>query len=200
MGLMLRMALTGGIASGKSFVADELEGLGAVIIDSDHLAREAVAPGTEGLAAVVERFGPGMLRPDGTLDRPALGGIIFGDATARADLNAIVHPRVRRLAEEREQRSSAEPVVVHVIPLLVEAGLVTGFEHVMVVDVPEEAQLTRLHSRDGLDVEEAQARLDAQATRAQRLEVATWVIDNSGSPDETRAQVRVWWQENVVNS
>lgn len=194
------MALTGGIASGKSFVADELDTLGAIIIDSDVLAREAVEPGSDGLAEVVERFGPGVLRADGALDRPGLGRIVFHDDAARADLNAIVHPRVRRLAEEREQRSPADSVVVHVIPLLVEAGLAKGFGHIMLVDVPEEEQLTRLRDRDGLDVEDAQARLDAQATRAERLAVATWVIDNSGSPDDTRAQIHAWWRENVVNS
>lgn len=194
------MALTGGIASGKSFVADELESLGAIVIDSDVLAREAVEPGTDGLAEVVERFGQGVLRADRTLDRPALGRIIFHDAAARADLNAIVHPRVRRLAEEREQRSPADSVVVHVIPLLVEAGLVEKFGRIMLVDVPEEEQLTRLRDRDGLDVEDAQARLDAQATRADRLAVATWVIDNSESPEDTRAQIRAWWRENVVSS
>lgn len=194
------MALTGGIASGKSFVADELESLGAIVIDSDVLAREVVEPGTDGLAEVVERFGQGVLRADGTLDRPALGRIIFHDAAARADLNAIVHPRVRRLAEEREQRSPADSVVVHVVPLLVEAGLVERFGRIMLVDVPEEEQLTRLRDRDGLDVEDAQARLDAQATRADRLAVATWVIDNSGFPEDTRAQIRAWWRENVVSS
>lgn len=194
------MALTGGIASGKSFVADELESLGAIVIDSDVLAREVVEPGTDGLAEVVERFGQGVLRADGTLDRPALGRIIFHDAAARADLNAIVHPRVRRLAEEREQRSPADSVVVHVVPLLVEAGLVERFGRIMLVDVPEEEQLTRLRDRDGLDVEDAQARLDAQATRADRLAVATWVIDNSESPEDTRAQIRAWWRENIVSS
>lgn len=200
MGAMLRMALTGGIASGKSFVADELDALGAIVIDSDVLAREAVEPGSDGLAAVVERFGHDVLTPQGALDRPALGRIVFHDGAARADLNAIVHPRVRRLAEEREQRSPTDSVVVHVIPLLVEAGLAEGFERIMVVDVPEDQQLSRLLSRDGLDLEAAQARLDAQATRAERLEVATWVIDNSSSREDTRAQVRAWWRDNVVTS
>lgn len=196
----MRMALTGGIASGKSFVADELDALGAIVIDSDVLAREAVEPGSDGLAAVVERFGHDVLTPQGALDRPALGRIVFHDGAARADLNAIVHPRVRRLAEEREQRSPTDSVVVHVIPLLVEAGLAEGFERIMVVDVPEDQQLSRLLSRDGLDLEAAQARLDAQATRAERLEVATWVIDNSSSREDTRAQVRAWWRDNVVTS
>lgn len=192
---MLRMALTGGIASGKTFVADKLASLGAVIIDADLLAREVVEPGTPGLAAVVARFGEAVLRPDGTLDRPALAKIIFADAEAREGLNAITHPRVRELAQQREAEAAPGSVVVHVIPLLVEADLVGGFEHIMVVDVPREVQLKRLQSRDGMDAEAAEARLRAQAGRAERLGVATWVIDNSGAAVDTHSQIQDWWAE-----
>lgn len=191
---MMRMALTGGIASGKTFVADELASLGATIIDSDLLAREVVEPGTEGLAAVVERFGRAILRRDGGLDRPALGRVVFSDEAARADLNAIIHPRVRRLADERDA-AAPRGVVVHVIPLLLEAGLVDGFTHIMVVDVPETMQLARLQERDGVDEQQAAARIDAQASRGERLAVADWVIDNSGTPEATRQQIRDWWRE-----
>lgn len=190
---MRRIALTGGIASGKSFVADELRRLGATVIDSDLLAREVVEPGTDGLAAVLDRFGPAVITPDGRLDRSALGRVVFDDDDARADLNAIIHPRVRRLAEERERSASPDAVVVHVIPLLVEAGLVGGFENVMVVDVPAEVQLERLRGRDGMDAAQATARLRAQASREERLAVATWVIDNTGTREQTLEKIRAWW-------
>lgn len=191
---MRRIALTGGIASGKSFVADELRRLGATVIDSDLLAREVVEPGTDGLAAVLDRFGPAVITPDGRLDRSALGQVVFDDDNARADLNAIIHPRVRRLAEERERSASPDAVVVHVIPLLVEAGLVGGFENVMVVDVPAEVQLERLRERDGMDAAQATARLRAQASREERLAVATWVIDNTGTQEQTLEKIRAWWR------
>lgn len=188
----MRIALTGGIASGKTFVARDLERHGATLIDADVLAREVVEPGTDGLAAIVERFGEGILHDDGTLDRPALGRIVFFDESARRDLNAIVHPRVRARAAEVESSARSDDLIVHVIPLLVEAGLVDDFDHVMVVDVPESTQLARLQERDGLSLAEAQARLDAQATRAERRAVATWVIDNSGSREETRDHIAEW--------
>lgn len=147
------IALTGGIGSGKSTVADLLAANGAVIIDSDVLAREVVEPGTDGLAAVVERFGDGVLTEDGSLDRPALGRLVFADDGARADLNAIVHPRVR--ARARELRAAAlasdpDAVVIDVIPLLVETGLADRFDVVIVVDVPVAAQVERVMARNGL--------------------------------------------------
>jgi dephospho-CoA kinase len=186
---MPRIALTGGIASGKSTVADMLEERGAVIIDSDVLAREVVEPGTPGLQAIVERFGAGVLTPEGALDRPALGTIVFGDNVARADLNAIVHPLVRARAEALEASAPGGTLVVQVIPLLVEAGLVDGFDVVAVVDVPEEEQLERLMRRNGFSRVEAQSRLRAQASRSERLAVADFVIDNSGPLRETEDQV-----------
>jgi dephospho-CoA kinase len=187
------VALTGGIASGKSFVADELSRRGAVVIDADLLAREVVEPGTPGLAAVVERFGAGVLGPDGTLDRPKLGEVIFADDAARADLNAIVHPLVRAAAEEVEDEVADDAVVVHVIPLLVEAGLVDGFDRVVVVDLPLEEQILRLMARNGVTRAQAEARVRAQATRDERLAVADRVVDNSGGPDATVSQVDEIW-------
>nr|WP_297105598.1 dephospho-CoA kinase [Tessaracoccus sp.] len=187
-----RVALTGGIASGKSFVADELARRGAVIIDADLLAREVVEPGTPGLAAVVARFGEDVLKADGTLDRPKLGEVIFADDAARADLNAIVHPRVRARAQEMEDEV-ADGVVVHVIPLLVEAGLVDGFDTVLVVDLPVEEQIVRLMARNGVTRAQAEARVRAQATREERLHVADRVVDNSGDPASTVAQIDEIW-------
>ena len=190
---MSRIALTGGIASGKSAVADLLAAKGAVLVDSDVLAREVVAPGTPGLAAVVHRFGEGILRPDGALDRPALGAIVFADPDARADLEAITHPRIRARAGELRAEAPAGAVVIDVIPLLVEGDLSGRFDEVIVVDVPEEVQIERLRRRDGFTRDEAMARLAAQASREDRLAVADHVIDNSGDTDALAAQVdRLW--------
>ena len=186
------IALTGGIASGKSFVADELTERGAVIVDADLLAREVVEPGTPGLAAIVARFGEDILGPGGALDRPKLAEVIFADAAARADLNAIVHPLVRARAEEIEE-GVADGVVVHVIPLLVEAGLVDGFDRVIVVDLPVEDQIRRLMARNGVTREQAEARVRAQATREERLAVADRIVDNAGDPAATVAQVDEIW-------
>lgn len=191
-----RIALTGGIASGKSAVAELLAGHGAVVVDADVLAREVVEPGTPGLAGVVDRFGPGVLRADGTLDRGALAAIVFADAAARADLNAIVHPRVRALAAQRRAAALASDpgaVVVEVIPLLVETGQAGSFDRVVVVDVPPEVQLARLAERDGLSGAEAHSRLAAQASRAERLAVADHVVRNTGTrADLARAVDRLW--------
>ena len=186
---MTRIALTGGIASGKSTVADMFAALGAVIIDSDVLAREVVEPGTTGLGAVVERFGRGVLAKDGALDRARLGAIVFEDAEARADLNAIVHPLVRARRAELVAAAGKAELVLSVIPLLVETGMQHEFEAVVVVDVPVETQLERLMARNGYDEAEAWRRIHAQATREERLAVATHVIDNAGSTDNTRRQV-----------
>lgn len=187
--------LTGGIASGKSSVAAILERLGAVIVDSDVLAREVVEPGTKGLAAIVRRFGEGVLLPDGGLDRAALGGIVFADAQARADLNGIVHPLVRRRAQERVAAAPADAIVVQVIPLLVETGLQDAFDGVIVVDVPEDVQLARLTARDAMSEDEARRRIAAQASREARLASARWVIDNSGGTGRTAKQVKSLWDD-----
>lgn len=187
------IGLTGGIASGKSAVADLLAEHGAVIIDSDRLAREVVEPGTPGLAAVVARFGTGVLAADGALNRAALGRIVFEDPSARADLEAVVHPLVRARAAELAASAPADSVVVEVIPLLVETGQAGRFDHVVVVDVDPAVQLARLQARDGFSAAEAAARVAAQASRERRLAAADVVIDNSGSPADLAAAVdRLW--------
>ena len=185
---MLRVGLTGGIASGKSLVADELARYGAVVIDADVLAREVVEPGTPGLAAIEERFGADVLR-DGRLDRAALGKIIFSDPEARRDLERIVHPAVRARAAELEQAASDDATVIHVIPLLVETGQQDGFDVVVVVDVDQETQVRRLLDRNGLTPDEARARIAAQAGREARLAAADHVLHNDGSVTQLRDQI-----------
>ncbi|QGN31945.1 dephospho-CoA kinase [Microlunatus sp. Gsoil 973] len=184
-----RIGLTGGIASGKTTVGQILADCGAVIIDSDLLAREAVEPGTDGLAQIVRRFGDRVIS-DGRLDRAELGRIIFADARARRDLEAIIHPAVRRRAAELETAAGPDAVVVQMIPLLVETGQQDRFDAVIVVDVPEHLQRERLMARNRLSAEEADARIAAQATRDQRNAAATVVIDNS-SPDREDLRQRV---------
>lgn len=191
---MLRIGLTGGIGSGKSAVADLLTGHGAVIIDADLLAREAVEPGTPGLAQIVDEFGPGVLTAQGALDRTALGEIVFSDPEARARLNAIVHPRVRELAAVAERAAASDAIVVHVIPLLVETGQQELFDLIVVVDVDPDTQLRRVMQRDGMDEAQALARIAAQSSREQRLAAADLVIDNSGSPKELTAHVTALWE------
>lgn len=189
------VALTGGIASGKTTVANLLAEHGALLIDSDQLAREVVEPGTPGLAQVVTRFGEQVLTQTGRLDRQALGEIVFADAAARADLNAIIHPLVRRRRAELIAQAAAGRIVVSVIPLLVETGLVDQFDAVVVVDVPSQTQVARLVRRNDISPEQAQARLDAQASRAERLAAADWVVTNSGSRAELEAQVERLWSQ-----
>ena len=189
----MRVGLTGGIASGKSLVAEELTALGAVVIDADVLAREVVEPGTGGLAAVVKRFGESVLR-EGRLDRVRLGQVVFADREARRDLERIVHPAVRARAAELEQAAPPDAVVVHVIPLLVETGQQDRFDIVVVVDVDPETQLARLTARDGLNAAEGEARLAAQASREQRLAAADIVIDNRGSVTDLKAQIGLLWR------
>ena len=188
-----RIGLTGGIASGKSAVAELLRAKGAVIVDADVLAREVVEPGTPALAAIVDRFGRGVLLPDGRLDRARLGQLVFSDADARADLNAIVHPAVRRRAAELEADAPAGSVVVHAIPLLVETGQAASFDMVVVVDADPTIQVDRLRARNGLSRADAEARLAAQASREERLRAADVVIDNSGTRDALEAQVDELW-------
>ncbi|MDR7385474.1 dephospho-CoA kinase [Promicromonospora iranensis] len=194
---MFRIGLTGGIAAGKSVATARLAELGAVVIDHDLLAREAVAPGTVGLAAIVEAFGDVVLLPDGSLDRPGLGALVFADDAARSRLNDIVHPEVRRLSAEREaMAAAADPtaVVVHDIPLLVETGLAERFHLLVVVHTPAEQRVRRLVEGRGLSEEAARSRLDAQATDDERLAAADFTLDGSGSEDDLRAQVDTLWQ------
>lgn len=190
-----RVGLTGGIASGKSAVADLLAGHGAVIVDADLLAREVVEPGTPGHAAVVARFGDRVLAPDGGLDRAALGEIVFADNRARSDLEAIIHPAVRRRAAELEALAPAGSVVVHVIPLLVETGQAGLFDTVVVVDCEPEVQISRLMARSGLGREQALARLGAQASRLERLAAADIVLQNEGSLADLAEAVAGAWAE-----
>ncbi len=180
---MLRVGLTGGIASGKSTVANELARRGAVIIDADDLAREVVEPGTPELAAIVRRFGGGVLA-DGRLDRAALAKIVFADPRARRDLEEIIHPAVRRRAAELEAALPHTAVIVHVIPLLVETGQQSDFDLCVVVDVDHETQLARLMARGPMSREEAESRIAAQATREQRLTAADIVVNNVGTIGE----------------
>lgn len=169
---MRKIGLTGGIGAGKSAVARLLVAHGAVLIDSDRIAREVVAPGTPGLAAVVAEFGPGVLGPDGALDRPALGAVVFADPERLAALNAIVHPLVRARSAELEAAADPDAVVVHDVPLLAENGLQGLFDQVVVVDADEQVRLARLVELRGMAEEEARARMAAQATREQRLAVS----------------------------
>lgn len=191
---MPRVGLTGGIGSGKSAAAALLAGHGAVIVDADLLARQAVVPGSQGLAEIVDQFGASVLTDSGELDRAALGEIVFADPEARARLNAIVHPRVRELAAQAEQAAGPEAVVVHVIPLLVETGQQEAFDLVVVVDVDPDRQVRRVGRRDGLSAAQVEARMAAQASREQRLAAADVVLDNNGSPEELAAQVAELWE------
>ncbi len=195
----IRLGLTGGIASGKTLAADELAKLGATVIDSDVLARQVVEPGTPGLADVVERFGDAVLLKDATLDRARLGEVVFGDSVARADLNAIIHPRVRAAAARLEETAPTGTVVVHVIPLLVETGQQGSFDAVLVVDVPVELQAERLMQRNALTRQQSHARIDAQASREDRLAAADWVIDNSSAPDSTIRALRDLWHGPIAH-
>jgi len=185
----MRVGLTGGAASGKSTVAGVLRDLGAVVVDADVLAREVVAPGTPGLAAVVAALGPEVLGPDGGLDRPAVGRLVFADEAARRRLEAVVHPLVRARAAELEAEAGPDALVVHDIPLLVETGQQGTFDAVLVVDVPVETQVERMVRERAMSEDDARARVAAQATREQRLAAATHVIDNTGTRDDLRARV-----------
>lgn len=188
---MLQTALTGGIASGKSYCRARFESLGIPTLDADRLARLAVAPGSPGLGAVVERFGRSLLREDGTLDRAALADIIFADRTARADLEAIVHPDVyRRIREWFAKLPPATPVAIADIPLLFETGHQHDFDRVIVCACSADEQLRRLVARDGLSEPEARARLAAQWPIEEKADRADYVIRTDGTFGETDAQVR----------
>lgn len=196
---MLLLALTGGIASGKSVVASRLAELGAVHVDADRLAREVVEPGTPGLAAIAREFGVGMIAADGSLDRAALGAVVFSDPARLARLNAITHPEVRRLARRRfEAAAAADPdaVVVYDVPLFIEAGRAAeeAFDLVVVTDAPASVRLDRMVRLRGMTLEDAEQRLAAQASDAERLAVADAVIDTGGSLERTRDQVDILWR------
>jgi dephospho-CoA kinase len=192
---MLRAALTGGIATGKSFCLDRFAELGAATIDADAQAREAVAPGTPGLAAIVSRFGAGVLRPDGSLDRPALARIIFNDRAARADLEAIVHPEVyRRISEWFANLPLGTRVAIADIPLLFETGHEHEFERVIVAACDPDEQVRRVMARDGLTLGDARARVAAQWPIDEKARRADFVIRTDASHAESAARVREVFQ------
>lgn len=195
---MLRVGLTGGIGAGKSTVASELAGQGAVVVDSDKIAREVVEPGTDGLAAVVEAFGEDVLDADGRLDRPALGRIVFGDDEARATLNGILHPRIGARTAELVADAPDDTVLVHDVPLLVENGMGAAFALVIVVDAPEDVRVERLGETRGMSADDARSRIRAQATTEARRAAADVWIDNVGSEDDVRARVRELWAQRLV--
>lgn len=195
---MLKVGLTGGIGAGKSEVSRLLVERGAVLVDADRIAREVVAPGTEGLAAVVAEFGADVLDSDGALDRPKLGAIVFADPARLAALNAIVHPLVGARSAELERAAAdaaGDTVVVHDVPLLTENGLAPLYDVVVVVDASPETQLDRLVGLRGMTVDDARARMAAQATREQRLEIADLVVDNDGPLEKLAPRVDEVWQE-----
>ncbi|HEV7679227.1 MAG TPA: dephospho-CoA kinase [Candidatus Dormibacteraeota bacterium] len=196
---MRLIGLTGGIGTGKSTVAAMLAERGAALVDADQLAREVVEPGTPALGEIAAEFGPAVIRPDGTLDRGALGAIVFADGARRARLNAITHPRVGALMAERiaAALSGGAPLVVVDIPLLFEGARQDQFEGVLLVWAPPAVQLQRLVERDGWVEEEARQRIAAQMPIDDKRALATWLIDNSGPLVDTARQVDSWWHEHV---
>jgi dephospho-CoA kinase len=193
---VLLVGLTGGIGSGKSTVARLLEKLGAVVFDADLLAREAVEPGTPGHAAVIERFGADVLAPGGELDREALASVVFADPSARRDLEEIVHPEVRRLfAEGSEAYRDTDRVVVFSAPLLVETGMHTAFEVLVVVSATVATQIERLMRQRGMSEPSIRARIDAQAPLEDKAAAADFLVDNEGSLDELESQVEQLWND-----
>jgi dephospho-CoA kinase len=191
---MLLVGLTGGIGTGKSTVARMLEKRGAVVFDADVLARQAVAPGTPGFDKVVERFGPNVLAPGGGLDRDALASIVFSDPAARRDLEGIVHPEVRRMfAEGCEEYRDSDRVVVFSAPLLVETGMHTAFDLLIVVSAPVATQIERLMRDRGMGERDVQARIAAQLPLEAKAEVADVLVDNEGTIEDLEGRVeRVW--------
>ena len=184
-----RVALTGGIASGKSTVADMFADLGVAIIDTDRIAREVVQPGQPALQEIRERFGDGVIDATGSLDRRALRGLIFADDAARSDLEAILHPRIGT-ETRRQADTAAGPYQIIVVPLLVDSPLREFVDRVFVVDCDEELQIDRLLARDAESVEQARRILAAQSSREQRLSIADFVVDNSAELGRTQQQVQ----------
>jgi len=194
----LRVGLTGGIGSGKSTVSAEFARLGAVVIDYDLLAREVVEPGSPALAAIVERFGADVVTAGGTLDRPALGSIVFADQVALKDLEAITHAAIGERAGALATDAGSDAIVVHDNPLLVEMGDAKHMDVVVVVDIPENVQIERLATQRGMTEADARSRIAAQATRAQRADAADLVIDNTGPVDELDSIVGDVWRKLVA--
>lgn len=192
-----RVGLTGGIASGKSTVSARLAALGATIIDYDRLAREVVEPGSPALDLIAQRFGAGVITPEGTLDRPALGALVFAEPAALKDLEAITHPAIRDLAARREQEAGPDGIVVHDNPLLVEMGAAAACDVVIVVDAPEETQIARMVGDRGMTEADARARIAAQASREQRNAAADVLIENTGTREQLSARVDEVWKDLV---
>jgi dephospho-CoA kinase len=193
---LLLVGLTGGIGSGKSTVARMLEDRGAVVFDADAMAHAAIAPGTRGHDEVVERFGANVLAPGGEIDRQALASIVFADPAARRDLEAIVHPEVRRMfAEGCERYRDTDRVVVFSAPLLVETGMHTAFDMLVVVSAPVETQIERLMRERAMSEEAIRARIDAQLPLEAKAEVADVIVDNEGPLDELDGQIDRLWED-----
>ncbi|KAA0096140.1 dephospho-CoA kinase [Mycolicibacterium sp. P1-18] len=195
---MLRIGLTGGIGAGKSTVSSTFSDLGGVVVDGDVIAREVVAPGTEGLAALVEAFGSEILLPDGALNRPALAAIAFPDDEKRATLNGIVHPLVGTRRAELIEAAPADAVIVEDIPLLVESQMASLFPLVIIVDADPEVRVARLTQHRGFSEADARARIAAQASEEQRRAVADVWLDNSGTAEELTAAARALWQDRIA--
>lgn len=192
------LGLTGGIATGKSLVAGFFREMGAAVVDADELAHQVTAPGEPALEEIRQVFGPGVFTPEGELDRRALGRLVFTDPAKRRELEGIVHPRVRQRLEEAVARLKAAgaPLIVLEIPLLFETGepLLRLIDRVVVVTAPEAVQLQRLQARNGLSEAEARARMAAQMPLAEKVKRADYVVDNGGTPEETRRQVEQIWE------
>jgi dephospho-CoA kinase len=193
---MHRIGLTGGIGAGKSTVARLLAAHGAVVVDADALAREVVAAGTPGLQQVVDAFGDGVLREDGSLDREALGRIVFNDPDRRRELEQITHPLIGRRTQELFEQAGPDDVIVHDVPLLVELGMAPLYDAVVVVEAPDDVRLTRLEGR-GLPREQALERIRTQADPEQRRAAATVVVDNTGDEAALQQRVDEVWRELV---
>ncbi|TDD44006.1 dephospho-CoA kinase [Nonomuraea terrae] len=192
---MLKIGLTGGIGSGKSEVSKRLSAKGAVVVDADRIAREVVEPGTLGLARVVARFGEEVLRPDGALDRPKLGSIVFADSEKLAALNAIVHPLVGERVAELQAQAPDDAILVYDVPLLVENNLAPMYDVVVVVDAADDVRVRRLAEHRDMPEADAKARIAAQASREARLAAAHIVIPNEGTLEELDARVDEVWEE-----
>jgi len=192
---MLRVALTGGIATGKSYCLAQFASLGVPVIDADRLSRDAVAPGSRALEAIVTRFGASMLLPDGRLDRSSLGRLVFNDRAARADLEAIVHPEVyRRIGEWLATLPPRTRIAIADIPLLFETGHTHDFDRVVVAACDPREQLRRLITRDGLTERDARARLESQWPIAEKEARADYVVRTDGTASDTDAQVRTVYE------
>jgi dephospho-CoA kinase len=194
---VLRIGLTGGIGAGKSVVAARLGELGALVIDADRIAREVVEPGTSGLAAVVETFGESILTADGSLDRAALGRIVFADGQRRRQLDDLLHPLIARRTDELVRRAEPGVVLVHDVPLLVEKGMAAGYDLVIVVHAPQEERVRRLVRDRGMAPQEARARIDSQADDERRRAVADVWLENTGSIERLRAGVDALWRDRI---